>query len=461
MNKTLFCLFLLVLAGCGKEVKNSPSVYFAGEIVNPTSEYVVLYKDDVEIDSARLDEENRFAFRLDSLAPGLHHFSHAPEYQYVYLQQGDSLVVRLNTSDFDESLVYSGEGEELNNFMIEMFLAHEEEEAFISSLYEMEPGAFSQNIDSLRTQKLELLSELTGQIDFSAQAQDMARASIDYNYYIYKELYPFYHKRKTGSESIPQLDDNFYGYRKQLDLNNANLTYFRPYYKYINYHLGNLTYMQCWKNCDFDDHTMNSYLHFNRHKLGLIDSLINEPDLRDNVFRHVAIDYLLKVQDNEENNRQFIEAFHKLSANNRHINEINSLYEGIRNIQPNKAIPDIQLINFEEESISLRDITRDKKVVLYFWTGTQKNHFDNITQRIAELSEAKPEYNFVGINFNTEPGRWRALVDGKGLDKQLQYRSDNFKELTNTLIVYPLNKAIIANDSLIVDGFANLYNTSF
>jgi hypothetical protein len=48
--------------GCSKKDKNSGSVYFSGEIVNPTSDYVVLFKDDDQIDSARLDENNRFKF---------------------------------------------------------------------------------------------------------------------------------------------------------------------------------------------------------------------------------------------------------------------------------------------------------------------------------------------------------------------------------------------------------------
>lgn len=459
MTRILFYLSILLAFGCGNKQNHSPSVYFAGEIVNPTSEYVVLYKDDLEIDSARLDGENRFEFKLQAVQEGLHHFKHAPELQYIYLENGDSLVIRLNTSDFDESLVFAGNGEEVNNFLLEMFLTNEEEEEIINSFYGLDPGGFSQKIDSLRNNKMALLQEVSGQSDFSEKAMEIAQASIDYNYFIYKELYPFYHKKHKGMDAVPDLGKDFYGYRDFLNLNNANLTYFRPYYKYINYHLGNLTYMQCMNDCNTHDQTMESYLHFNRHKLALIDSLITQKELRDNVFRHVAIDYLLKVQDNQANNKEFIETFHKLSGNNRHIKEIDNLYQAIMKIQPDNPLPELKLMTIDGNPVSLKEIAKGKNVVFYFWTGTQLGHFDNIAGRINELSEKKKEYTFIGINFNTDEQRWKSLIEAKGLEKSLQFRADDYKTLTSTLILYPMNKAIIAKDSTIVNAFANLYGS--
>jgi hypothetical protein len=443
--------------GCSKKDKNSGSVYFAGEIVNPTSDYVVLFKDDDQIDSARLDENNRFKFELENVDEGLHNFLHAPEYQYVYLEAGDSLVVRLNTTAFDESLVFAGSGEAVNNFLLEMYITNEEEESVINSYFSLKPGEFSSKIDSLRQNKLNLLEEISTTADLSEHAAEVTRASIDYTYYIYKEMYPFYYKKRMGLSKIPQLTPHFYDYRQQLDLNNEHLAYFRPYYKFINYHLGNITYMQCLENCETHDQNLESYLHSNMHKLSLIDSLITEKELRDIVFRHVAMDYLLRVQDTEENNKKFIDTFHKLSGNNRHINEVDNLYKSVINLQPHKPLPAIMLQSAEGGTVSLREIAKDRKVVFYFWSATQIGHFDNVVNRINDLANKYGEYTFVGINFNTDENRWLGLIESKGLDKADQYRADSFEELTSSLIVYPMNKAVIAKDSMIVNAFANLY----
>ena len=122
MIRLLLSLSLLSVVACSTKTGECPSITLKGEIVNPTSEYVVLYKDDMVIDSAKLNQDHRFNFNLQGIEEGLYHFDHSPELQYVYLQEGDSTVIRLNTMEFDESLVFSGDGAAINNFLIEMFL---------------------------------------------------------------------------------------------------------------------------------------------------------------------------------------------------------------------------------------------------------------------------------------------------------------------------------------------------
>ena len=119
------------MMSCDNQGGASSSTYFGGEIVNPTSDRVVLFRGEEPIDSAYLDANNHFEIQLDSLDPGLYHFFHQPEMQYVYLEPGDSLQVRLNTSSFDESLAFSGSGEAVNNYLINSFLEAEADENLI------------------------------------------------------------------------------------------------------------------------------------------------------------------------------------------------------------------------------------------------------------------------------------------------------------------------------------------
>lgn len=459
MAKFLPFISILFLIGCSTVEKNSSStVYFAGEIVNPTSDYVVLFKDDIAIDSAKLDSKNRFSFKLDSINEGLHHFNHNPELQYVFFEKGDSILTRLNTVDFDESLAFSGKGEEINNFLADIFLTHEQEASYIHSLFKIEPKQFCQKTDSLRNQKIMDLMDVQANTLLSENALEMAKASIDYNYYIYREKYPYYHKRKSGEKTFHKLPEEFYAYRKDLSFNNKNLAYFRPYYNFMKYHYGNLSFKDCSHKCDIENGIVKNNLHFYQHKLKLIDSCVKQKNLRDNLFRNVAVDYLLK-HDDEKNNNIFIENFHEFSANNKHIKEINLLYENIKKIQPSNEIPSLLVYNTEGAEIQLRDIGSSKKTVFYFWSGTQKRHFENITNRIAVLSDKYPDYRFVGINVKTDSERWLTMLDSKGLDKTNQFRASNYKEVAHTMIVYSTNKAFIVEKGVIVDAFANLYSS--
>ena len=454
-----FLILTFVITGCQQDAGESKRVIFAGEIVNPTSEQVILFKGEQALDTAELDADNRFVFSLDSVSEGLHHFVHRPESQYVYLENGDSLQIRLNTSDFDESLVFSGKGEEINNFILEMFLTREEEEDLINSYYVLEPNDFHQKIDSLRNAKLALLSQVETEYEISPNASDLARSFIDYGSNISMEAYPFYHRRKSGEMRIHNdLPVDFYDYRKEINYNDQKLTYLRPYYNFMKYHISNLAYNDCKKHCEGDLEKANRQLHFNEHKLRLIDSLVSQRELRDNLFRNVAIDYLLR-HDTEENTQSFIENFKKISANNSHNTEIFTLYEGILNMQPTKDLPDFTVYSYEGEKVKLSEIDKDGSVVFYFWSGSEPGHFRNINRRIAELKEKYPEYRFVGLNMRTDMAKWKGMVKLNGLDESEQFWTEDYDQTVQTLIVYDPNKAILSKNGKIVDAFSHLYRS--
>ena len=459
MNKLLLYALLLIVPSCGVKDRESQNVFFAGEIVNPTNGYIVLYKDDIVIDSAKLDSNNRFSIRLNAPEEGLYHFDHHPELQYVFLERGDSLMIRLNTEDFDESLIFSGTGEEINNFLIEMFLSAEEELPIIYNFADLEPDRFEHKLDSLRKIKTNLLNELLKETKLSDKAVLMARASIDYNYYTYKEKYPFWNRRKSGKTVVPRLSANFYKYRKNLDYNSEALTYHRYYYNFLKSHFDNLAYMDCQNDCNGEHlEIIQNRLHFNLHKLKLIDSLVKTKDLRDNLFRSIAIDYLINAHDTEQNIKTFIENFHRYSSNNKHHTEIEAVYEGVKNMQPTKRLPQVYLLNGQGNRIPLQEIAeKEMNTVFYFWSGTQKQHFENITKRVSQLQETMPEYTFVGINCNTDMARWQDIVIKNNLDPERQYRTDDFENLKNTLVIGGLNKGIIIKNGHIVNGFADLY----
>ena len=458
MTRILLSTLIVLLVGCSSTKKDAETVLFAGEIVNPTSDQVILMKGVQKIDSAKLDEKNRFKFKLPSIENGLYHFNLSPEYQYVYLEKGDSLMVRLNTIYFDESLVFSGSNEETNNFLLDLFLAAEEEDASMySEHYELEPSDFLAKIESLKADKVKRLNELRTENAISEGGFEVLKGSIDYTYNRYKEIYPFQHKRRTAEDNFHNLPKNFYAYRSDLDYGNYQLTYLRPYYDFMKAHFGNLAYMTCVNDCKNGNKGKSKQLHFNKHKLHLIDSLVVEKELRDNLFRNVAFNYLLKKKDAPENTEIFLKEFKSVSKNNMHIEEIENLYQGIANLQPSKVIPDLNVVSYENENKTLTEIAQNKKVLFYFWSGMNKKQYQDIFNRVDELKEKRPDHELIGINIKTDFDEWKGILNTMGVEPSLQYHTTNFKELTEKLVLYPVNKAIITDNAIIVDGFSNIY----
>ena len=456
---------LLILAGifaysCGVIDKRPSPVYFGGEIVNPTSPYVVLFKDDLVIDSAKLDRSNRFKINFIAESEGLYHFDHSPQFHYVYLEKGDSLNLRLNTLEFDESIVFSGKGEEINNFIVELFLANEEDDRIVDQYFQLEPDVFNEKIESIRHEKLQQLSSLLKEVSLSSRATALINATIDYNAFIYKEKYPFYHKRATHEENLHNIPSKFYSYRKELSLNNKDLIYFRPYYNFMKYHLGNLAYMECKEFCLNSSDTKGA-IHFNEHKLKLIDSLIQEKKLKDNLYRNVVMHYLLKVRDTPENTLSFMETFKAYSPVNTHMDEINQLYKDINNLQPNNTIPNLMLQNSDGRSVGLNDISKDKKVIIYFWSAKHENHFKNVQARLNSIASQYPEHTFIGINRGTDYNQWQSMIELYQLNRANQYRSEDYEMLKTSLVIDHMNKSIIIENGRIVNGFADILNLNY
>ena len=125
----LLSLYIFTFIFCSCVNKNNDGefvAYFGGEIVNPNNPYVLFCKDNIVIDSLKLDSNNRFFIKFDSLAPGMYSFKHEPEYQYVYFDKNDSIMVRVNSRDFDNSVAFCGRGDLKNTFLMDLYCMFQE-----------------------------------------------------------------------------------------------------------------------------------------------------------------------------------------------------------------------------------------------------------------------------------------------------------------------------------------------
>ena len=124
----ILCCITTVFTACKDDKTPDNTAFLGGKIINPNSNYIILTKSSKIIDTIVLDKKNRFAYQIKDIEPGLYNFWQGKEVQNVLIQPNDSLMLRLNTYDFDESLVYSGIGARENNFLMELFLLNEEDE---------------------------------------------------------------------------------------------------------------------------------------------------------------------------------------------------------------------------------------------------------------------------------------------------------------------------------------------
>ena len=122
-------LILLLFFSC----KSDNTTVFSGKILNNTSDSISIYKDNNMIYESVVDVDGLFNITIDTITSGLYTFYHEPEFQYIIIDENDNLQIRLNTLDFDESLVYTGKGSSKNNFLMDVFLRSENDELEINN----------------------------------------------------------------------------------------------------------------------------------------------------------------------------------------------------------------------------------------------------------------------------------------------------------------------------------------
>ncbi|MFT5239001.1 MAG: hypothetical protein ACI9M9_002619, partial [Flavobacteriaceae bacterium] len=107
-KKLLLLIFSISIISCNSSEERAVDYsWIGGEIVNPHSDYVLLFKNNYLLDTIKLNSKNFFSYKTENKKGNLYSFRNG-EFQIFYLEPGDSLMLRVNTIDFDESLSYSG-----------------------------------------------------------------------------------------------------------------------------------------------------------------------------------------------------------------------------------------------------------------------------------------------------------------------------------------------------------------
>ena len=235
-------LFLLALISCNTANKDTIT-YFGGKIINPNSSHVVLYSMDKVIDTFALDSNNKFIGKIKNADEGVYYFIHGNENQHIYLEPEDSLMLRLNTWDFDESLVFAGKGAERNNILVDCFLENEKERTIFYKFNKLEPYVFKSKVDSLLAVKLETFKKyLLNHPDETKGFQEILKISLTFPTFSRLEKYPMMYAKYAENGNFPKLNTSFYEYRNNIQINKDTLMYYPPFSQYIRNYLYNETY---------------------------------------------------------------------------------------------------------------------------------------------------------------------------------------------------------------------------
>ncbi|WP_420379680.1 TlpA family protein disulfide reductase [Gilvibacter sp.] len=451
----LSVLLPLFFGACKSDKQQEINTWFGGEIINPRADFVLLAKNSRVVDTIFLDKDNFFRYKFDSLVPGLYSFIHK-EYQLVYIEPGDSIMLRVNTLDFDESLAYSGTGAAKNNYLIEMFLHNEEEQKLMPSYYQKSPEAFSASLDSMRNIRLKILNRFQEKHETSTGFNEVAQASIDFDYYSKKELYPFAHYGSNHLENMNSLPENFYAFRSGVNYGDEHLYTYYPYYRYISSFLDNVSYTTYMNRAKFD---RTSPLH-TKAKLKLIDSVITHDSLKNNLLYATTRRYLINSKDQDSSEEIFDLFMQKNSSKAQH-KEMKMLHQACDKMIPGNPLPNQMVVTTDNTIKDLHSLI-NRPTVLFFWSAGSSNHNKRIHKKAAEMKAKYPEFDFVGISVDQNHDKWLKTMALRTFNEKTEYRFNDAVQAERELVLNSPNKAIIVDArGRIIENNTNIFGSSF
>lgn len=463
MKLHIIVLFIFITVfSCKNLTKDSDDyVYIGGEIINPSNNYVLLFSPKVKVDTLYLDHNNRFHNKLTDFAPGLYTFAHGGEFQWILLEPKDSLLIRLNTIDFDESLVFTGNGARKNNYLIKTFLENEAENQRFRQLCKLEPENFEHILDSIRKSKLEELNTFLDKKEYSDLFITIAETSINYNYYANKEIYPFGYYGYDNLIHFKDLPSDFYDFRKDIDYNNEALCEFYTYNKFLYSHFNNLALQKFYKTATHDDLFDSKSVIYNLEKLNLIDSLVSSELIKNNLLKFTTRDFISTNEDSSET-QQMLTSFFQKSSSEKDKELINVLALSIKGLKRGNKLPYLKLVDYNDQEFALDSIIT-KPTVIYFWSSTFPLQMKNSHLKVNQLKTKYPNIDFIGININDDDlTHWKEILNKYEFPTTNEYRFKSPLKAQEALAINSVNKSIlVGKDSKIINSNALIFTSEF
>ena len=458
-----FCIFLSSLTlGCYSEDSKLNIAYIGGEIINPKNNSVILYNTKGEVsDTFSLNSNNRFLHKITNLESGLYSIKHGGEYQMMILEPNDSIMFRLNTYDFDESLVFTGNGAKKNNYLIKTYLVNEKEAKKLSTYAQKEPEDFNDFIEKRRQNRLNDFKAFLEHNNETLFFQSVIEANINYNAFADKEIYPFAYFGNNKLIHIKDLPENFYAYRSTIDYNARHLSNFFSYNRFLFAHFDNLALKSYYERNAYHSKFNRHSTAYNKSKLDLIDSLISDETIKNNLLKYKARDFI-SYNHSEVEAQNLLDYYLAKSTNDEDKAYMKDLVASLKLLRQGNPLPDLSVVNFDNKEYTIAEIIK-KPTIIYFWTSHTKEQYRNSHYKVRELKRKFPNMDFVSVNINdNDDVFWKNIIKQYQFPTTCEYKFKDSKKALKTLALNYLNKAIIVDENgHILHPNANIYNSEF
>jgi thiol-disulfide isomerase/thioredoxin len=460
----LSSLWLLALSSALAGPPKPPRTVFSGHLDHaPAGDTVRLFVGEKRV-KAPLSPTGDFKFEFDDLAVTTPvHFTYAGQNTRLYLMPGDQLRMMLDFKDFDKSLVYSGKGSDVNNYMAQSQWKFEysppgDQPRPIDQLKtnpKLSPAEMRRNSDAFRQQRLAFLAGYAKAHALPATFRHDAEYAINLQWATQLLNYIGYRRAQdAGSEGAPGavVTPEYFDFLRQAPL------------KELSQHPGR----------GIDENTaVAQFLLAYQDRLAPSGRLSTDPaegprlyklateELGEGKTRDMAMRMLMswKIDADVTGAQVFYRTFKQHNSDSTLARDLRLMMAKKQNLSPGKPAPAFTLLDNTGKKVSLSDF-KGKVVYLDFWGTWCQPCMREMTESAPALKKQFEgrEVVFLYVSQGDPEDRWKQTLIDKQFTSVNSVHLREPRESRQVATDYQVNQWptywLIGRDGRIVDTHA-------
>jgi len=400
MKQLILAGCALLMFSCAEESKPTPTT-LSGTITGSEVATVKIFGNDFE---ANLDvTEGTFADTLDIEKADYYTLRIGREGTSMYLEPGSQIDLTVNTTEFDETITYTGNNSEASNYMAAKYLQSEKEQEF-AAVFSMSENDFLAENQSYTDAYVALLEGTKG---LDPAFVEIERKEIEYAHYANIERYQEYYRYlgKTPESKKYVVSEGFY---KDLEgINFADTTAFRTSSAYRSL-LGAHFSRKMEERMDADE---------NAHPALTYIAVVNEALTNGHAKEEVLARYLRFGLKPDANLEDVAAAFLATGPSEENLALFTERYELYKTIVPGKDSPDFDYENHAGGNTALADLEGKYVYVDVWatWCGPCIREIPSLKQLEADYHEQNIAFVSISIDVAKDYEKWNKMVNEKEL----------------------------------------------
>ncbi len=397
----LLSLSILFLFSCSKQAPET-TVIASGEISNPVADMVTISAGD-ETYTLDLSEDGTFADTLEIMNEGYYNLSHGQEGTSIYLIPGKAINIKLDSKEFDESLVYSGPGSNASTYLAAKQLRKEEERSNfdVKAFYSADEAEFIKSVDEKNAGNMDFLGSFTDlPLSFTANEKENLNFEKLMNLFSYQQAHSYF-MNKTDFEPSSSVTSQF----ENVDFDNEE-----NFINYDNYRNLSMNYYSSMASEDDID------------VVGDKISSLKSPSIKKAVLRNMSY----QISPSNEDLSKVVDIILSNADDEDFKSEISAKYESMKALAKGQPSPSFEYANISGEMVSSESL-KGKLVyvdVWATWCGPCKREIPYLKEVEEKYKDKGVEFVSISIDKQKDKQKWIDFVNAESL-KGVQVIADN------------------------------------